>query len=1400
MCSGSKTGSGYSFSVFCNKIVSGVDTGSGGNSTMFLGQAGRHDAVFYELGNYQSDEHSDPHFCASAGGADSSGIDRDSDGILAKKNMLDVSNQTGITGGYDDRCFDWSSIFPTTRTEQCYLGEYSDENIDSVDIRDVLSLLSGWIENSNQISASQSGDLGQDSKDDFVHGPTPSDCCIVIGFIIFLVVLVRKYGGTKHSRPKPVVRIPGHALAARTAASKSCWKGRRQSWAVARFRKAFRKWRWDSVSVRHQRSNMILGGIFFGFLIFQSVAEGSVTAAHEGSMLVNTDQYPNLDINQLAQLDVDPVLIQFIGNVVTELKEVKTELHAVQAELHEVKHDNGAVGAEMAWVQNRTQVLEMENKAVRAELAQVTRDKNALENKTHVVQVELSMEKKRNAMLRVEVTETRSLLYQFSDKTNTRLDQCEAKSYPFIQEMEHRRLQQAEQCHGSGMQTMLAACCPGGGGSGGHRRELQSGHGCATTFPDTCSVACSAIFNEFYEDCHESMIASMPAAEQTEFDSFYGACTEAAQQAAVALEGASPAMIFHVVVVDQEAEQQAAMANGGGGSGSDSSHFGPVNLPPTPAPPSDAGGAVAAQEFRRVCTTVNLPTCVPECNAVTYGFLLSIEIDGRGTVMTCNKMGILFSWQGQASLGGYIGSDASAFFSSVVSGAAGTYLAMLAGDAGINADLSIERGQLVFIKGAEDVVPAWGSGGFVLTDGASLSLKRLHISGHIVAAEGAALMLDNVMVEAGGCVGAHSPSQVTLIDTISPEECLVNVKYDDNDTAAFLAALGSGLPGTYVLRVVAAAAPYTISTVSVGPQQDVRLIATAPNSSLSVSGAVTVVSGASFAVSGALSELDFLGPVSAGAGASFAVSLAASESVTFQSPVAMGADGSLSIGGSIVRLAFPAGLRTAEGGMASIRSSSVGSIAVAMGTTWYAVDPSSNEGSVMFSGVGLLSTDGETLIGTVDGTLPGALSVELNGLQPGGNGVPQSGSVLLGDDGAIYIPPELSAAVGQVFTDERIDDFLTTVSRGAPGMYGMQLSGTAHAFTIGDVHVSGGQDVRIFSSGTSLSVTFIDQVAVAPGGSMFVRGSFSTIDFSSSIDVQDDASMVISTNDGAEASALSESALTFHGAISVGERSSLSIRAAAGSVSFGSRISAPDAATVVLSLTAEMVTFEGSVETGAGSSLRIDGTIGILSFLVGLRTGGTTAIQSASPSSIAVAMGTTWFALDPSSNRGTVTFVNVGLLDTDGVTLIGAVRGTLPGGMHVELNGLQPGGDGISAQIGDVELSADGEITLPTKLAGAIGQAFTVVSGPCTVAQAGRCVGRWWLLAERRLRNPRGCGAERRARCVPSLRHGCRSSRWSIRLSHHARWEPTWCSVRWWLPSRRGPCTWSDHTLALKRP
>ena len=71
---------------------------------------------------------------------------------------------------------------------------------------------------------------------------------------------------------------------------------------------------------------------------------------------------------------------------------------------------------------------------------------------------------------------------------------------------------------------------------------------------------------------------------------------------------------------------------------------------------------MALEEFQAVCTKANLATCAPVCSALTHGYLLSIEIDGRGTVMTCIVYDGSFSWQGQASLGGYIGDSFAAFF------------------------------------------------------------------------------------------------------------------------------------------------------------------------------------------------------------------------------------------------------------------------------------------------------------------------------------------------------------------------------------------------------------------------------------------------------------------------------------------------------------------------------------------------------------------------------------------------------------------------------------------------------------------------------------------------------------------------------------------------------------------
>eukprot|EP01051_Picozoa_sp_SAG22_P005929 SAG22_NODE_370_length_11576_cov_83.771456_4_plen_2189_part_00 len=398
---------------------------------------------------------------------------------------------------------------------------------------------------------------------------------------------------------------------------------------------------------------------------------------------------------------------------------------------------------------------------VQVELEQVKRGNEALENKIEVIETALMNEKRITVLLKEEnqlqagqIAALQTTLHHFSNtlSANTlllqtdvqnmsvRLDQCEVDTRPFIKEMQvsrRRRLQEEETlCRVSGLIAMFSACCPSSGDSGGHRRFMQSVQGC-DTLPSTCSATCAPLFIECFEGC-QGVIDGLTLDQRQSFVGFYTDCNEVEQAAAAMLEDARPAMIFHVVVVDQEAEQQAAMANGG--SDSRPSHFGPVDLPPLPSP---AGGAVAAQEFRQACTTANLTVCVPQCNSFTYGFLLSIEIDGRGTVMTCNKMEDRFSWQGQASLGGYIGGDGISFFSAVSSGAAGTYVVVLTESPPVSSVLTVEVGQTVNIHGGTDSQLAWGTcltdpptglcnTGFEVKEAAQLLLDNLLITGRML--------------------------------------------------------------------------------------------------------------------------------------------------------------------------------------------------------------------------------------------------------------------------------------------------------------------------------------------------------------------------------------------------------------------------------------------------------------------------------------------------------------------------------------------------------------------------------------------------------------------------------------------------------------------------------------------
>ena len=221
----------------------------------------------------------------------------------------------------------------------------------------------------------------------------------------------------------------------------------------------------------------------------------------------------------------------------------------------------------------------------------------------------------------------------------------------------------------------MDACCPAPTGhGGGHRRFLQAD--CA--LPDTCpSADCAASFVSYFDDCG-TLLAQLPPAELGQLRGFYTSCQELEASAQLMLDSAEPAMIFHVLVLNEGEAQAGGMFPAGDTPAPPPLvQIDPLAPPALPAPPSPPTGLEAAQQFRRVCTKANLVSCAPACDEQTYGFLLSIEIDGRGTVMTCNKVDGVFSWQGQASLGGYIGDDFGSFFSSVVSGAAGTYMGTL---------------------------------------------------------------------------------------------------------------------------------------------------------------------------------------------------------------------------------------------------------------------------------------------------------------------------------------------------------------------------------------------------------------------------------------------------------------------------------------------------------------------------------------------------------------------------------------------------------------------------------------------------------------------------------------------------------------------------------------------------
>eukprot|EP01052_Picozoa_sp_SAG31_P002201 SAG31_NODE_75_length_27561_cov_28.859333_5_plen_1170_part_00 len=457
------------------------------------------------------------------------------------------------------------------------------------------------------------------------------------------------------------------------------------------------------------------GAIILMALTFLPAAEGSAAAAIGATASRATavdfgksSAHYKIDVAQLGSLNVDPGLKHFLGTVVS----------GFQMQVHQFNLDREALQQQLAadkaaW-DKRNERIEEKNTALRLKLQ-------------HEVKRVTSLERALLQLTNKTATELRLLTAEV-ETISVRLDQREEQASS-VKDMERRRrMQNAEICHGAGLSEMFAACCPN---HGGHRRSLQD-HGC-DVLPDTCPVACAPLFIDFFEGC-EDMISDLTPTEQQAFAGLYADCTEMAQQQAAISDGAKPALMFHMVVIDQEAEQQqAAMFDPGSGLGP-ASPLGPVVLPPasspTPSPHSDTG---AVQEFQRVCSRANLTVCAPQCNPVTEGYLLSVLIEGRGTLMTCNQEEGVYSWQGQSALGSCITKRGPTWLENIMTHAAGTFALELSATISVVIAADLVAGQSALLHGvAEGQSPVWtflGEGpAFVVGAGAELEITAITVA------------------------------------------------------------------------------------------------------------------------------------------------------------------------------------------------------------------------------------------------------------------------------------------------------------------------------------------------------------------------------------------------------------------------------------------------------------------------------------------------------------------------------------------------------------------------------------------------------------------------------------------------------------------------------------------------
>jgi hypothetical protein len=167
-----------------------------------------------------------------------------------------------------------------------------------------------------------------------------------------------------------------------------------------------------------------------------------------------------------------------------------------------------------------------------------------------------------------------------------------------------------------------------------------------------------------------------------------------------------------------------------------------------------------ATEFALVCESHNVTNCIPDCTEALHGHILLATVDGDDSAYTCEVHHGMYSWNGKAGAGGFIGSDVRSFIASVLSGAGGFYVALIIeNNARVDVELLVRPQQTVSIRGDPGVQsdggssqPIWGFGGFTVQQYGSLRLKNLVIAAALAVSTGGHATVEGTVFAAGTSV------------------------------------------------------------------------------------------------------------------------------------------------------------------------------------------------------------------------------------------------------------------------------------------------------------------------------------------------------------------------------------------------------------------------------------------------------------------------------------------------------------------------------------------------------------------------------------------------------------------------------------------------------------------------